>query len=380
MRRLFVLAIILFCGLRAYPQNTSFDSTVVTGIKEIYNLQFNDADNLFNKLIADYPQKPQGRFFLAMIDWWKILVNPDNESHDEIFYKKLEDVIYQCNEILKKDPDNEDALFFKGGAIGFRGRLRAFRDSWFKAANDGRLALPIVNKAAKVAPNNIDLQLGFGIYNYYAAVIPNEYPLIKPLMIFFPPGNKNKGLKELKKVAQHGMYAKYEAMYFLMSIYFNYEDNPYEANIWAKILTKDFPDNPVFERWRGRIDAKRGNYFAADTVFKDIMKKATENYYGYNFPNIKREATYYIAYQYKLLGEFDQAKNYFNQCVKYSKIVDKKKASGFIINCYLYIGMIDDRQGNRKEAIEYYKKLLDLRDFGNSHELAEKYLKKPYGQ
>ena len=75
---------------------------------------------------------------------------------------------------------------FKGGAIGFRGRLRATRDSWIKAADDGREALPIVEQASKLDSNNTDVELGFGIYNYYAAVIPDEYPMIKPLMIFFP--------------------------------------------------------------------------------------------------------------------------------------------------------------------------------------------------
>jgi hypothetical protein len=40
--------------------------------------------------------------------------------------------------------------------------------------------------------------------------------------------------------------------------------------------------------------------------------------------------------------------------------------------------MIADMQGNRNEAVGYYKKLLELREFGNSHKLAEKYLKQPY--
>lgn len=378
LRRLFIIVLFSFFAVKAFPQKTAFDSTVVSGIKEIYNLQFTGADTIFDNIIALYPNKPQGKFFLAMIDWWKILVDPDNESYDDIFYKKIEGVINQCDNILDKNPDNEDALFFKGGAIGFRGRLRAFRDSWFKAANDGREALPLVEKAWKLDPKNVDVQLGFGIYNYYAAVIPDDYPLIKPLMIFFPPGNKEKGIEQLKNVAWNGLYAKYEARYFLMTLYFNYEKNPYKAEKWAKMLTADFPDNPVFERWSGRIAVKKGDYFAADSIFKDIMKKADKNYYGYNNPNARREAAYYIAFKAKMIGDLATAKNYFEQCVKYSQMVDKKEASGFIINSYLYLGMIDDSQGKRNEAISYYKKLLDLREFGNSHKLAEKYLKQPY--
>ncbi|MCK7516648.1 MAG: hypothetical protein MZV64_02440 [Ignavibacteriales bacterium] len=93
-----------------------------------------------------------------------------------------------------------DALFFKGGSIGFRGRLRAFRESWLKAADDGREALPIVEQASILDPGNLDVQLGFGIYNYYADVIPNQYPLLKPhMMIFFPDGNREKGIEQLSQ-------------------------------------------------------------------------------------------------------------------------------------------------------------------------------------
>lgn len=102
--------------------------------------------------MADYPESPAGRFFLAMIDWWKILIDLDYEGYDDIFYQKLEDVIFQCDQILDKDDKNVDALFFKGGAIGFRGRLRALRESWLKAADDGRTALPIVQYASKLDP------------------------------------------------------------------------------------------------------------------------------------------------------------------------------------------------------------------------------------
>lgn len=313
-----------------------------------------------------------------MIYWWKILLDPENESYDDVFITKLDDVINQCDQILKKDPDNENALFFKGGAIGFRGRLRTFRDSWLKAADDGRMALPIVEKAGKLDPGNIDVKLGFGIYNYFAAVIPDENPLIRPLMIFFPPGNKKKGIEELTDVALNGRYAKYEARYFLMTLYYNYEKDPADADKWGKMLVKDFPDNPVFERWEGRISARLGDYFKSAAIFQDVWNKGIKDMTGFNTAGTKREASYYIAYQYHLIGKLDSSQYYFNQCVKYSEELDKKEPSGFIINSYLYLGMINDEWGNRKVAVAYYNKILDMKDFRNSHKLAEDYLKTPY--
>lgn len=361
-----------------YPQTPNFDSLVNTGIKQIYSINFSEAEVTFRKLMADYPEHPSGRFFLAMIDWWRILLDLDVETYDEMFFQKLEDVIFNCDKILEKDPTNVDALFFKGGAIGFRGRLRAYRESWLKAADDGREALPIVEQAASLDPTNLDVQLGFGIYNYYADVIPDQYPIIKPLMIFFPKGDRQKGIEQLTNTALNGKYAKYEARYFLMTLYYTYENDVYKAEEFANMLSEDFPNNPIFEKWKGRIAIKRGDYFLGSSVFASILTKAEHNLPGYNTAKTKREASYYVGLQHRNVGQLDSAKYYFQMCADVSKEIDKKEESGFWVNAYLYLGMIHDQLGEREIAIEYYEKLLEMREYLNSHELAKRYLKEPF--
>ena len=374
MKKIFL--IILLFSSSIYAQNSDFDSRVKEGIKQIYNIKFTEAEKTFRSVIADYPQHPAGRFFIAMIDWWKILLDPDNESYDEIFFQKLEDVIYQCDQLLDKNPKDVDALFFKGGSIGFRGRLRAFRESWLKAADDGREALPIVEEAASLDPNNMDVQLGFGIYNYYAAVIPNENPLIKPLMIFFPDGDKEKGIQQLKNTAFNGKFAKYEARYFLMTLYYRYENNSIIADDYAKLLQEDFPDNPVFEKWRGRIAVRKGDYFLADSVFRNVLLKADKNYVGYNRPNTLREAAYYVGNNLKNNGQLDSAKVFFERCIVESQKIDEEgEESGFQVNAYLYLAQMAETLNKKEEAIRLYEIILSIRDYGKSHSVAENSLK-----
>ena len=371
-----VILLILLFSLYVFAQTTDFDSRVNEGIKLIYNIKFTEAEKTFRSVMADYPQHPAGRFFLAMIDWWKILLDPDNESYDEIFFQKLEDVIYQCDQLLDKNPKDVDALFFKGGSIGFRGRLRAFRESWLKAADDGREALPIVEEAAALDPNNMDVQLGFGIYNYYAGVIPNEYPMIKPLMIFFPEGDKEKGIQQLKNTAFNGKFAKYEARYFLMTLYYRYENNSMLADDYAKMLTNDFPDNPVFEKWRGRIAVRRGDYQLVDSIFNSVLHKAEEKRFGYNTPNSVREAAYYIGSNLKNNGYLDSAKVYFQRCIKESQKIDEEgEESGFQVNAYVYLAQVEEILNHKDEAIRLYKKILNIKDYGRSHSIAETSLK-----
>lgn len=373
-----LIIFLCFAASNTFPQTLHFDSLVTTGIKHIYGINFSEAEVTFRKLMADYPDHPSGRFFLAMIDWWRILLDLDVETYDEMFFQKLEDVIFNCDKILEKDPTNVDALFFKGGAIGFRGRLRAYRESWLKAADDGREALPIVERAASLDPTNLDVQLGFGIYNYYAEVIPDQYPLIKPLMIFFPKGDRQKGIEQLTNTALNGKYAKYEARYFLVTLYFNYENNVAKAEEFAQVLVNDFPNNPIFEKWLGRIFIKRGDYFGGSKIFTNILTKAEKKLSGYNTKKSIREASYYVGVQYRNIGQLDSAKYYFQMCADVSKEIDKQEESGFWVNAYLYLGMIHDQLGERDKAVEYYEKLLDMREYLNSHELAEKYLKESF--
>ncbi|NWF90094.1 MAG: tetratricopeptide repeat protein [Ignavibacteriaceae bacterium] len=373
-----IILLTFFLNQNSFAQSLHFDSLVTTGIKQIYSINFSDAEVTFRKLMADYPEHPAGRFFLAMIDWWRILVDLDVDTYDELFFQKLEDVIFNCDQILEKDPKNVDALFFKGGAIGFRGRLRAYRESWLKAADDGREALPIVEEASALDPNNVDVQLGFGIYNYYADVIPNQYPMLKPLMIFFPSGNRSKGIEQLTNTANNGKYAKYEARYFLMTLFYTYENNPYKADEFADMLVNDFPNNPIFEKWKGRIQVKRGDYYSGSKIFSSVLTKAEKNLPGYNTQKTKREASYYVGLQYRNINQLDSAKYYFQLCADISKEIDSKEESGFWINALLYLGMIHDQLGNRNEAVSYYKKLLEMREYLNSHDLAEKYLKEPF--
>lgn len=376
MKLFFLIFFITYLSVEAQ----TLEERIQTGIKQIYNIEFEQAEKTFRSILTDYPENPAGRFFLAMVDWWKILLDLDNESYDQMFFQKLEDVIFHCNQILKKDKNNVDALFFKGGAIGFRGRLRALRDSWLKAADDGREALPIVEYASKLDPSNQDVQLGFGIYNYYAAVIPEEFPYIKPLMIFFPKGDKEKGIAQLVNTAQNGKYAKYEAQYFLMTLFFNYEKNYDEAKKYADNLTSLFPRNPSFQRWLGRIYARLGDWKNADSVFSNYLQKADSNFYGFNFPYGLRESHYYVAVHLKNEQLLDSSKYHFEKCIVISNQIDKEEDSGFKINSTLYLAQIFEEKKDIESSIEYYKKVLKMRNWNNSHQLAELNIKRLEGK
>lgn len=375
-----LLLLVLVCSpvlVGQWLPDPAIDENIQRGISHIYNLEFDTADQEFLGVVTARPDHPAGYFFQAMTEWWRIMIDLDNESHDKKFFDMLDKVIDLCDGLLKKNPDDVTALFFKGGAVGFRGRLRANRGNWLGAAKDGVTALPIVRKAYELDQHNYDVMLGIGIYNYYADVVPREYPLLKPLMWFFPSGDKKKGLEQLSLAAQNAKYAQIEASYFLMQNYFFYEKEYNGALGLARRLSGMFPRNPVFQRYLGRCYVRLGYWAEASFTFSNIDKERREGRIGFSDSD-GREAAYYLGRFHFIGSGLDESLKHFLRCEEISKKVDKDGNSGFRTMANLHIGMIYDAQKKRDLAVQQYRKVLALREFENSHQEARTYLQNPY--
>ena len=376
-KKLTYLLFILLISFNINAQNTRFDSLITIGIEQIYNLQYSAAESTFKVVAKEYPKSAAGLFFDAMIVWWKIMPDLMNERYDDILIDKLENTIDYCDELLEKNPNNSEALFFKGGALGFRGRLYIYRESWIKAALDGKDALPLIKEAYKCDPNNIDVQLGFGIYNYYIDFIPQKYPVVKPIVSLFPKGDKQKGLKQLNYVADRGKYANYETQYFLTSIYYQYEKNNKKALEIINNLLVKFSNNPAFEKYKGKILIGMKNYSEAKELYNGILNKCNKGLTGYT-KRTKREAFYHLGFVSYITNNFSDAIPLLEESKKISFEIDKKSDTNYKVNTLLYLGMCYDATGNRKKATDLYESVLDCDDFSNSHNNAKKYLKTPF--
>ena len=375
MLKKLLLLILLTSPLCA--QQERLDSLITSGIHQIYSIKFEEAESTFAIVKKNFPNHPAGNFFDAMIVWWRVLLDLRSETFDNLLRDKLELVIDQCDDILDDDETNVDAIFFKGGALGYRGRLSALRKDWFDAASDGKDALPLVFWAYELDSTNTDVVLGFGIYNYFAKVIPEVFPPVEPLMIFFPEGDKKKGIEQLEFVGENGKYAKYEALYFLMTSYYAFEKNNIKSLKYAKLLNEEFPDNPRFESYRGRINVRMNSYKKASKLFMSIIHKYNFGYTGYT-ERVKREAEYYVGMHYKRSDSLALAEKHFLNCEHLSRKVDTDEETGFLVNSLLYLGEFNDIKGLRKKAIKYYEEVLEMDEFGSSHEKAERNIKTPY--
>jgi hypothetical protein len=354
------------------------DQAARTGVRHIYNLEFDSARVEFQKVVTAYPKHPVGYFLDAMVDWWQIVTDPRVKKYDAQFLSKIDRVIAVCDEILETNPNDIVGLFFKGGIIGFRGRYRVTRDEWLKAAADGKEAFDIVMKCANIAPGNKDVLLGTGIYHYFAEAIPERYPYLKPALAFFPPGDKRLGIEELRVAGKQARYANTEAKVVLLQLFYGFERNYVEALAIAEDLVREFPKNSFFKAYLGRCYVQTGNYEKMEATWREVLIACIERKTGYDYLTA-REAMYYIGVALMNRGKLDDALMYFYKCDEFCRKLDDKP-SGWMIMLNSRIGNIYDLQGKRDLAVAQYNKVLSWNDYYDSHKYAKQFLQRPYGK
>ncbi len=353
---------------------TDADSLILKGADYVYNCQFDNARETFDKVIKLYPDNPAGYFLDAMVDWWKIATFRNTRSYDKQFMKKINGVIEKCEQMLEENRGNIAALFFKGGALGYRARYYVIRKSWFNAATDGYSAFKILKKCYRIAPSNHDIMLGTGIYNYFAAVLPDEYPAIAPLIAFAPPGDKELGLLQLKAAAKYARYSAVEAKIVLLQVYYDFNKDYKSALPIAEELHKRYPNNPMLHRYYGRALVTQWHLDEFEKLWREVLIRYIDKQPGYDVKTA-REALYYIGYALKSKRKFPIALKYLKKCNEASIKLDKKP-SGFMILANLKIADIYYLQHKYKSARKYAKRVLNWDDYKGSHKAAKELLSK----
>lgn len=372
------LILFLFITLTHLSYTQSRDELISQDIDYIYKIQFDSADIISHKLISMNPKDPSGYFMKAMTEWWKIYLNKDDQSHDSSYLAATDKCVKVCEERVNENSNDEWALFLQGGVIGYRGFLNSMRENWLKAVDDGREGLSLIQRAYELNPSNKDAVFGIGLYNYAADMVTDKYPFLKTLLFFFPKGNKELGLSQLKDCAENAKFSRIEANFVLCYVNLSYEKNYSESEKYAEKINKLYPDNPVAEKYLGRSYVGLYNWDKSIGVWNDILSKIDSNKAGYVNKNIKRESLYYLALSQMRMNNMDDAFRNYEECENMSNELDKDGDSPYRVFSALGMGMISDIRGNHPQAVKYYDMVLGMKDIESSHESARQFKDKGY--
>ncbi|MTI19561.1 tetratricopeptide repeat protein, partial [Fulvivirga sp. RKSG066] len=324
-------------------------------MNDLYNFKFEKAEKQFRWLKQKYGWHPLPYFLLGLSEWWKIMPNINETKYDEKFLAYMDTVIV-ISENLHEMPKHEvEGAFFLAAAYGFQGRLYSSeeRRNWRKAAVAGKNALKYMQESEGMHDLSPELLFGDALYNYFSVWVPENYPLLKPILAFFPKGDKDLGIKQLKEVSFNAFYTRTEAQVFLMRIWNSYENERQKALQIAEYLHQTYPDNPYFHRYYARALYTTGKYKLAKPVAETILAKIDSSALGYEATS-GRYAAFFLGQIHEHAREYDLAKEYYERAVSFGVEVEATD-TGYYLYSLISLGDIAKREGNEKEAKRYYK-------------------------
>ena len=311
---------------------------ITKSINSMYNFDFATAERDFAVIMYQYPEHPLPDFLMAIGYWWRIEINVDNKRYDNIFIQYLDRANAKAEKMLDQNPKNKEAAFFLAAGHGFQGRLYSERKSWTKATFAGKNALKYMEMSRGEQEFNPELLLGDALFNYFSVWIPENYPLLKPVLALFPKGNKKLGLSQLEKVASNAFYTRVEAQYFLFRLYGSEEKRPEDALRIVEYLHEKFPNNPYFHRSYARYLYTTGKWTQAMQESLEIMDRMEQKQFGYEATS-GRYAAFYLGEYYYRIGNTIEAKRYYSKTATLGEESESQE-SGYYLFSLISLGKI----------------------------------------
>ncbi|MGD1894066.1 MAG: tetratricopeptide repeat protein [Cyclobacteriaceae bacterium] len=344
-------------GLQKKPllldMNMQIEAT--QAVNDMYNFKFAKAERQFRWIKQAHPDHPLPYFLLGLSEWWKIVPNPQETKYDDRCLAYMDTAITHAERMFDEDEEDPEAAFFLAAAYAFKGRLHSERRDFAKAAGDGRLSLKYLEICKGKEEFSPELLFGDALYNYYAEWIKDNYAILRPLMVFFPDGDKELGIKQLKSVANNAFYTRTEAQYFLMRILSEEQNDPREAFRISEYLHQTFPDNPYFHRYYARQLYSRGKHRDAERESLEILTNIDSTKTGYEATS-GRYAAFFLGQIYQMRGDLTEAETHYQKAIDYARAIDATE-SGYYHYSMLYLGEIAEQQNNPTLAKQYYKQV-----------------------
>jgi hypothetical protein len=248
------------------------------GVDYIYNLQFTQAREVYNKIITRYPEHPMNYVYRGLMTYWENYpLIPSSPPH-ESFESDMRHAIKLCEE--KSHPD--DAAEYLLVNTGARGMLLLY-------FADNGLSMDVISLASgtyqhiKQSFNYTSVYPDFyfftGLYNYYREAYPEAHPVYKPLAFLFAKGDKVKGLKELQIASKNAIVLKAEAYTFLAGIYISFENNFQQAYQYSKALHEVYPRNTQYMAVYIKNLLLVKDYNEAENIISSVRTKSSNAYF-----------------------------------------------------------------------------------------------------
>lgn len=333
--------------------NPDFQHDAQAAVDSLYNFRFEASRRIIRPWQQKYPDNPLWSFWDALEVWWHTLPDLPDTRNDEKLFDKLGRASYKASRVLGHQPHHIDALVVKALSNGLIARQYANREDWLSSLNRARVALSAQNALLDMHLNIPDIELGEGLYHYYAAYLPEKYPIAKTFTWLLPEGDKQKGIGELQNAADSSIFVRPEAFYFLGNIYLNHEDEPARAYKYFQRLHEKYPRNTFYCGVLIRSYIQMHRYRSALAEINNILDGWDDS--TPFTPVLKEEMLAWKGRALMETGRLDRAQDYLQRSYDLGKKLPNTSNRPMHVMAGYYLGQLNFQAGKMKEAERFLK-------------------------
>ncbi len=242
------------------------------GYRQMYNLQFEPAHQTFQEFERQNPGDPMGpvsdaagylfsefnRLHILEVEFFQDDRNFEGGRRLEAdpqtrqaFEAQLEKATQLAQQILARNPNDENALFAKTLALGLRADYLALIEKRNLAGlSYVKQARTVAQQLLAVHPSYYDAYVAVGVENYLLSLKPA--PLRWALHLGGAQTDKTTGLQDLEIVADKGHYLLPYAR-LLLAVAAVRDHDSARARLLLAGLAEEFPQNPLYARELARL-------------------------------------------------------------------------------------------------------------------------------
>lgn len=228
------------------PYQPTYRAKALSALEAFYAMDFPTADRLLNELEKEFGPYVGTAYLRALAYSWRIEIDPTSTWFDSFWEREL----HRTDSLLRCCSLHPLEKYFIGfGQRALEVRRLYIRGHLMASVWKARDLLGTLEGIRRYADTYPEMQFELGLYEYYIAYFSKNYPVMRPILRFFPPGDTAKGLARLEQCARDSLnYTHIEAAYFLGYIYLYQARRPEKAEYWLRQLSQRFPANPLFRR------------------------------------------------------------------------------------------------------------------------------------
>lgn len=346
--------------LAQYPMingNPASRALLTTGLDQVYDLKFTEAENTFaqlDKLVPRHPAVDLLRGVSLFYQWFPARTSLPLQrtciQQLEKAARKAED----WQQSLKKSGVDKaalpEAMFVYFTAEAMLAKISHYEHETMATIRHAKNAYPFVQKGKTYQQHYPDFYLSTGLYNFYRDVYPEIHPFYKTVAWVMTAGNKNLGLSQLQIATKQALFVRTEAILYLTHLLTDYENRPTEALPYLAQLTVRYPDNPY---WYYKYAEALLNAHKTDSVPALIQQTMAGDAPVYKQMGTLLKARYALE-----MGQRSTARAFALEVVNSAVREETVRAYA-----YQVLARVARLNGQEKQARQYDKLMLEFAEF-----------------